>query len=80
MRVLIKAVNSDFYEVEKNKDYETVLSEIHLAQQEKTLYQFKDIKNKRVALNVNNIVSIIEEREEPRIPSIGIQGIKSKKH
>lgn len=75
MRVLIKVVNSDSYEVEKNKDYETVMSEIHLAQKDKLFYEFKDVNSRKITLNVNHIVSVVEEKEKPKVKPMGVQGI-----
>ena len=78
MRILINVVNSEPYEVEKGKDYETVILEIHLAQKDKFFYEFKDIDNRRVTLNVNYIVSVVEQGEEYKMKPIGIQAIPRK--
>lgn len=78
MSILINVVNSEPYEVEKDKDYETVILEIHLAQRDKLFYEFKDIDNRRITLNVNYIISVVEQGEKHKIKPIGIQGIPRK--
>lgn len=78
--ILLKTIDGEKYELKTKQNYEEVLSEIYSSKKENGFYSFEDHdnSNKRITVNINHIVSIIEEYEKPYIKPF-ISGGKNKK-